>query len=373
MLELGGRLVAALAVGPVPVATAVDVLGSSPSTVGTSMALTAGGGVLGSVSGGCVEAAAIAGCRDLLAGGGPAVGRYGFGDAAAARAGLACGGELDVAFHMLAGASVVAELRAADAGRPAALAVVTAGPAGLLGRTIAGAEGAGLPGDLTEADLAGLPVSLARVRAAVAAPIAVGRSGPVELDCGPGVLRLLVDVAVEAARFVIVGATELAAALASAAVAVGYRVEVVDPRPAFAHSARVPAAGRVVLAPPHQFLAEVGLDGRSVVCVLSHDEDLDPPAIAVALERDAGFVGALGSRSTVARRAARLRALGVPEERIARIRMPVGLDLGGSSPAETAVSILAEVLAARTGGTGRPLRELAGPVHRVASSASMGG
>jgi xanthine dehydrogenase accessory factor len=367
MLELGDRMLQALDAGPVAVATAVDVLGSSPSTVGTSMALTADGAVLGSVSGGCVEAAAIDGCRELLAGRPPGVGRYGFGDAAAARAGLACGGELDVLFHMLRGASVEAELRAAAAGRPAALAVITAGPAPLLGRTIAASDGAGLPGDLTDDDLAGLPLRLEQVRAAVGGRLAMGRSGPVEPACGVETLRLFTDVAAEAPLFVIVGATELAAALAAAAVAVGYRVEVVDARPAFARPERVPAASRVLGAPPHVALAQAGLDDTSVVCLLSHDEDLDPLALAVALEQGAGFVGALGSRATVARRAARLRVLGVAADRIAAIHSPLGLDLGASSPAETAISILAEVLAARTGGTGLPLRDREGPVHRSRS------
>lgn len=368
MLELGERLAAALAAGPVAVATAVDVLGSSPSTVGTSMAVTRDGATIGSVSGGCVEAAALDGCRALLAGGPPAVGRYGFGDAAAARARLACGGELDVVFHPLGGASVRAELAAAAGGRPAAVGVVTAGPEHLLGRAVAGGEGLGLDGDLTEQDLAGLPFRLEQVHAAVAARLAVGRPGAVELDCGPHVLRLLVDVAAPAARFVIVGATELAGALAAAAVAVGYRVEVVDARPAFAQAARIPAASSLVTAVPHEHLAAAGLDARSVVCLLSHDEDLDPLALAVALEQVAGFVGALGSRATVARRVARLRAFGLGEDAIVGIRMPLGLDLGVSSPAETAVSILAEVLAARTGGTGRPLRDLDGPVHRARQS-----
>lgn len=373
MLEIADRLLAALAAGPVAVATAVDVIGSSPSTTGTSMALTPAGAVIGSVSGGCVEAAAIEGCRDLLAGGGPAVGRYGFGDAAAARAGLACGGQLDVLFHLPEGASVAAELRAAAEGRAAALAVVTAGPARLLGRTVAATDGAGSPGDLTERDLAGLPLRLEQVRAAVRGRLAVGRPGGIELDCGTTVLRLVVDVAAEAARFVIVGATEVAAALAGAAGAVGYRVEVVDSRPAFAVAERVPRASLVVAALPHVFLAGTALDERSVVCLLSHDEDLDPLALAVALERSAGFVGALGSRATAARRVARLRALGVPANQVARIRSPLGLDLGGSTPAETAVSILAEVLAARTGGTGRPLRELDGPVHRAAAPTVVAG
>src|SRR3954452_17034354 len=120
VLELADRLLPALAAGPVAIATAVDLLGSSPATVGTSMAVTSGGAVIGSVSGGCVEAAALEGCRAVLGGRRATVGRYGFGDAAAARAGLACGGELDVLFHLLHGASVEAELAAASAGRPAA-------------------------------------------------------------------------------------------------------------------------------------------------------------------------------------------------------------------------------------------------------------
>lgn len=367
VLELADRLLPALTHGPVAVATAIDVLGSSPSTVGTSMALTLGGTPLGSVSGGCVEAAALDGCRALLQGGAPRVERYGFGEATALRAGLACGGEIDVAFHRLVGASVAAELRAALDGRPAALAVVIAGPTGLLGRTVAAGTGAGLDGDLTEDDLAALPVRLEHVRATVAARLATGRPGSVELDCGPAVLRLLVDVAAPAPRFVIIGATELAAALAAAAAAVGYRVEVVDARPAFALPERVPAAAEVVAAPPHRHLASAPLDGRSVVCLLSHDEDLDPLALAVALERAPAFVGALGSRATHARRTARLRALGVADAAIRSVRAPLGLDLGGSTPAETAVAILAEVLAARTGGTGLPLKDLDGPVHRMAT------
>jgi xanthine dehydrogenase accessory factor len=121
-----------------------------------------------------------------------------------------------------------------------------------------------------------------------------------------------------------------------------------------------------VTAAPHRFLQEARLDSRSAVCLLSHDEDLDPLALAVALEKGMGFVGALGSRATARRRADRLRSLGVPEDRIRAIHSPLGLDLGASTPAETAVSILAELLAARTGGTGLPLRDGDGPVHRGA-------
>lgn len=366
MLELADRLLPLLRAGAsVALATAVDVLGSSPSTAGTSMALTGDGRTVGSVSGGCVEAAALEACGRLLAGGEAGVRRFGFGDGAAARAGLACGGELDVLVHGLGGPGPLAEFEAAAAGRPAALAVVTAGPPALLGRSVCGGEGAGAEGDLTDTDLTGSPgASVSRVRAALAARTATGRSGEVAVECGAEVLRLFVDVSAPAARMVLVGATDLAAALTAAATAVGYRVTVVDPRPAFACADRVPGA-EVLSGLPHEVLPALPLDARSVVCVLSHDEDLDPLALAAALEGPAGFVGALGSRATHARRRTRLAALGVTGPAIDRIRAPVGLDLGASTPAETAVSILAEVLRARSSTTGASLAGLTGAIHRT--------
>lgn len=363
VLEIAGRLLAALRSGErVAVATSVDVIGSAPHLAGTSMAVTAAGAVIGSVSAGCVEASALDACRALLHGGAPQQLRFGFGEADAARAGLACGGELDVFVHPLGGAALEQELEAAAAGRSAAVGFVVAGPAEALGGVVAGGEGAGLGGEVDPAQIKG--ASIDRLRSAVAARALTGRSGPVSVDCGSRTVRLFVDVAAPAARLVIVGATETAAALAAAASAVGYAVTVCDHRDGFAAAERFPAAEQVVVALPHEYLAATALDGRSAVCLLGHDEDLDPLAAAVALERGVAYVGALGSRGTTARRRERLLALGLDDALVDRLHAPIGLDIGASTPAETAVSILAEVLAARTGAQGARLRTLTGPIHR---------
>lgn len=359
VLELADRLLPLVAAGvPVAVATAIDVLGSSPSAAGTSMAVTADGRVVGSVSGGCVEDAALRECRALLVDGAARVRRFGFGDAAAARAGLACGGELDVLVHLVDGADVVDQLREAARGRSAAVGLVTAGPAAVVGRTVTAASADRLADAVPD-----LPAPL--LRAAIEGRRGSGRSGAVEVACAGGTLRLFVDVAARAPRMLIGGATETAAALAAAAAAVGYRVTVCDPRPDFAVPARFPAAESVVAARVHEVVDATALSPRDAVCLLSHDEDLDALALAAALESPAGFVGALGSRSTTARRRARLLALGVPAGALDALHMPIGLDIGARTPAELAVAVLAEVLAVRSGLDGAPLHAGQGAIHRT--------
>jgi xanthine dehydrogenase accessory factor len=358
VLELADRLLPLIAAGtPVAVATAVDVLGSSPHGAGTSMAVTDDGRLLGAVSGGCVEDAALRACRALLEDGETAVHRFGFGDAAAASAGLACGGELDVLVHRLAGAEVAEQLRLVLAGRPAALGVVTAGPPALLGRAVTPASVAAFAREVP-----GLAPAL--LAAALTGRRDTGTSGPIEAVCAGWTLRLFVDVAAPARRLLIGGATDAAAALAAAATAIGYRVTVCDPRPAFALPARFPAAQEVVTGRVHEAVRAASLTPRDAVCLLGHDEDLDPLALAAALESAAGYVGALGSRSTAARRRERWRARGVPEALVARRRMPIGLDVGARTPGELAVAVLAEVLAVRSGTDAVPLRVGAGSIHR---------
>jgi xanthine dehydrogenase accessory factor len=359
VLELADRLLPLVAAGTrLAVATSIDVVGSAPHLVGTSMAVTDDGLVVGSVSGGCVEDAAMRDCRALLADGVPKVRRFGFGDEAAARAGLACGGELDVLVHPLAGQEVAAQLRAAVDGRSAALALVTAGPAELIGRIITAST--------VEAFADAMPgLQPGLLQAAIDGRLELGGSGAVEVDCGTTALRLFVDVLAPARRMIIGGATETAAALAAAAATAGYRVTVCDPRAAFALPARFPAAAEVLVARMHEVLASAGVTARDAVCLVSHDEDLDPLALAVALESPVGYLGALGSRGTAARRRERLLALGVPVAQLARLHSPMGLDVGARTPAELAVAVLAEVLAVRNGRTGTPLHAGEGPIHRA--------
>jgi xanthine dehydrogenase accessory factor len=358
VLELADRLLPLVAAGVrVAVATSIDVLGSAPHLAGTSMAVTPDGGVLGSVSGGCVEDAAMRDCVALLSDDVPRVRRFGFGDESAARAGLACGGELDVLVHPVQGAEVEAQLRDAAEGRAAAVALVTAGPAELIGRTVTSSSA-----DSFAQGVQGLPSGL--LRAAIDGRLELGVSGAVDVECGASTLRLFVDVAAPARRLIIGGATETAAALAAAAAAVGYRVTVCDPRAAFARPARFPSADQVLAERTHEVLRTAALTSRDAVCLLSHDEDLDPLALAVALESPAGYIGALGSRSTAARRRERLLALGVPAQLLERLHSPIGLDVGARTPAELAVAVLAEVLAVRNGLEGASLQVGEGPIHR---------
>jgi xanthine dehydrogenase accessory factor len=189
-------------------------------------------------------------------------------------------------------------------------------------------------------------------------------SGPAELVCDGVSLRLFVDVAAPQRRMLIGGATEAAVALAAAATSAGYRVLVCDPRSALLAPARFPGA-TVVVARADEVIRDAALTNRDAVCLLGHDEDLDPLALAFALEGAAGFVGAIGSRSTAQRRRERLAALGVPDRALDRLRMPIGLDLGAQTPAELAVAILAEVLVVRNRTDAAPLRAGEGPIHRA--------
>ncbi|GAA2750545.1 XdhC family protein [Amnibacterium kyonggiense] len=355
MLELADRLVPLVAAGvPIALATSIDVIGSSPRPAGSSLAVAGDGSVLGSVSGGCVEDAALAACRALLGGEPGAVHRFGFGDAAAARAGLACGGELDVLVHELDPA-VADELRAAASGSPAVIGLVTAGPPALLGRSVTHASADALPG---------VPAGL--VRAALEGRRGGGVAGGVEIACDGVLVRIFADVAAPRRRMVICGATEVAVALAAAAGAVGFQVTVCDPRAVFLAPSRFAPGTELVVGRPHDVLRSVTLTAGDAVCVLGHDEDLDPLALAEALEGGAGFVGALGSRATTLRRRERLTALGVAPEAQAGLRMPIGLDIGARTPAEIAIAVLAEVLAVRAGRNAAPLRSGSGPIHRAA-------
>jgi xanthine dehydrogenase accessory factor len=162
-------------------------------------------------------------------------------------------------------------------------------------------------------------------------------------------------------RLVIVGAVQVAMALDAIARTLGYRTVVIDGRETFATRERFPDADELLVGWPDELADAIGLGPRDAVVVLTHDVKFDEPAIVAALARGCRYVGAVGSRKTQADRRARLLAAGVRQADLDRLRGPIGLDLGGREPAETALSIMAEVVAARFGGTGRPLRDLAVP------------
>ncbi|MFE8974495.1 XdhC family protein [Streptomyces cyaneofuscatus] len=350
------------------VATVVSVDGSAPRGPGAALAVDSEGTAIGSVSGGCVEGAVYELCAQALQDGRSVRESFGYSDEDAFAVGLTCGGVLDIMVTPVRDetperAVFQAALSAATSGGTAALARVVTGPAELLGRALLVR-----PDGTHEGGLGG-PADLDRTAAAEArALLDTGRTGTVTLSedgshC-PGGLTLLVECSVEPPRMIVFGAVDFAAALVRAGKFLGHHVTVCDARPVFATRARFPEADEVVVDWPHRYLRGTRTDGRTVVCVLTHEARFDVPLLTEALRRPAAFVGAMGSRRTHEDRLRRLREAGLDEDELTRLRSPIGLDLGARTPEETALSIAAEIVAARRGGTGLPLTGGAEPIHR---------
>ncbi|MFD4631046.1 XdhC family protein [Streptomyces sp. NPDC058284] len=357
------------------VATVVSVGGSAPRGPGAAMAVDGGGTVIGSVSGGCVEAAVYDLCVQALQDGEATVERFGYSDEDAFAVGLTCGGTIEVLVAPVAAdapdrAVFAAALSTAARGGATALARVFRGPAELLGRPLlvapAGSDGERRSGTY-EGTLGGHPELDRTAVGESRALLAAGRTGEFVVSesgahCGSEV-TVLVESSVPPPRMIVFGAVDFAAALVRAGKFLGYHVTVCDARPVFATRARFAEADEVVVEWPHRYLSETETDGRTVLCVLTHDAKFDVPLLAAALRLPVAFVGAMGSRRTHEDRNRRLREEGVTEDELARLRSPIGLDLGARTPEETALSIAAEIVATRQGGTGHPLTGARTPIH----------
>ncbi|MBA4862014.1 XdhC family protein [Streptomyces sp. PSKA54] len=351
---------------PFALATVVDVTGSAPLPVGTSVAVDEDGNVVGSISGGCVEGAVYELCRHVLHDqAAPQRAWFGYSDEDAFAVGLTCGGELDVLVQRIDPATqphLSTALAAVVHGRPAAVAHVIDGPDRLVGSTV------GLLGDGSVADgtLDGGPVDRA-VADQARALLRAGRTARISLggdaDTCPERLSVLVHVSATRPRMLIFGAVDFAAALSQAGRFLGYHVTVCDARPVFATAARFPHADEVVVDWPHRYLERTEVDARTAVCVLTHDAKFDIPLLRLALDLPVGYVGAMGSRRTHEERLRLLREAGVSEDQLARLCSPIGLDLGAGTPEETAVSITAEIIAQANRASGLPLSQRTGPIH----------
>ncbi|MGW2384089.1 XdhC family protein [Streptomyces sp. NPDC001658] len=351
---------------PFALATVVGVTGSAPLPVGTSVAVDEDGNAVGSISGGCVEGAVYELCRAALRDrGAPQRARFGCSDDDAFAVGLTCGGELDVLVQRVDPRDHPHLADALD-GRTAAVAVaqVVEGPGELLGRMLFVDAEEGVPyGSLTGAARRAVMVRAeGLLRAGRTARVEVGGDAA---TC-PERLSVLVHVAAPRPRMLIFGAVDFAAALGRAGAFLGYRVTVCDARPVFATPARFPDADEVVVDWPHRYLARTGVDTRTAVCVLTHDAKFDIPLLRLALDLPVGYIGAMGSRRTHDERLRLLSEAGVTDEQLARLRSPIGLDLGARTPEETALSIAAEIVADTHRGTGLPLSRTTGPIHHPA-------
>ena len=307
--------------GKVAVATVVATRQSSPRPVGSKLYVSESGEIEGSVSGGCVENEVVLAAQEVLAGGPPRLLTYGITDDMAFGVGLPCGGEIDVFVERLV--------------EPAESGVVL---------TVIAGQGVG---------------EKVRDEALERAALRRGASHVVETE-----ERLLfADVVAEPPRLFVYGAVDTAEALCAAAKLLGWRTIVADARPRFATAERLPSADEILVSWPEDAVAHVAPDAATAIVVLTHDDKFDLPLVRSALASDAFYLGWIGSRRNQARRLEALREDGVPDHELERISGPSGLDVGAHSPAETALSILAEVLAVRAGRPGGRLKAGGGHIH----------
>jgi xanthine dehydrogenase accessory factor len=305
----------------VALATVVATRRSAPRPVGSKLAVSDQGELAGSVSGGCVESDVVLAAHEVLGGGEPRLVTYGITDDMAFGVGLPCGGEIDVFVEELA-----------EAGRPDVTLTVVAG------------EGVGERLQDPELELA------ARRR---------GRSHVLELEDR----TVFADVAAPPTRLFVYGAVDTAEALCRAGKLLGWRTVVADARATFATPERIPSADELLVLWPDEALAAVVPDLGTAVVVLTHDDKFDLPLIRAALASDAFYIGWIGSRRNQERRRGLLREEGVTDDELDRISGPAGLDIGADTPAETAVSMLAEILAVRAGRAGGRLKDAETRIH----------
>ena len=304
----------------VALATVVATRRSAPRPLGSKLAVSETGELAGSVSGGCVESDVAVHAREVLESGLPKLLSYGIPDEDAWEVGLPCGGEIDVFVERVEG-----ELP--DPEQPQVIFTVVDGDR-------AGERWVADDGEVTRTQL-------------------VEREGE----------RVFAEVLGPPPRLLVFGAVDLAEELCRAAKGLGWRTVVADARARFATAERIPSADELVVAWPEEVLQQFEPDDRTAVVVLTHEDRWDVPALAGALASNAFYIGALGSRRTQERRREQLLETGVSEKQLERLCGPAGLDLGAGTPAETAVSILGEILAVRAGREGGRLRASSERIH----------
>ena len=373
-------------------ATVVRTFSSAPREPGAALAVSTGGEVVGSVSGGCVEGAVYELSGEVTAKSEPVLQRYGVSDDTAFSVGLTCGGIIDIFVEPVSRESYpeLGEIaQAVSAGEPVAVATVIEGPGKIGARRViwpAASEPHASEPHASEPH-ASKPHASEPVPGAAIATGTLGSGDRLDQavdDDARGMLAqgltgvrhygadgerrmdelsVFVQSFAPPPRMLVFGAIDFAAAVARIGKFLGYRVTVCDARPVFATTARFPDADEVITDWPHRYLSGVTTDERTVICVLTHDPKFDVPVLEVALRAPAAYIGAMGSRRTHEDRLDRLREAGMSEAELARLRSPVGLDLGARTPEETAVAIAAELIQLRWGGSGQPLTSTAGRIH----------
>ncbi|MFV2061895.1 MAG: XdhC family protein [Chloroflexota bacterium] len=344
-------------------AVVVRTFGSAPRPEGATLLLSEDGRLAGSVSGGCVEGATAEHVEEARRSGLMRVVRFGISDERAWDVGLACGGTIDILIEPALPVAVVEAARAVQTGRSGGRAVVTRLPDGSPGpQKTSSQEGRGARPEepmivFDDGRLVGSLGSAGADEELVSASLSAldrGRSQPLEVAGS----QLFIEAYPVRPRLVIIGAVPVAMALVGLAHDLGYQTVVIDGRPVFATDERFPNVDELLLGWPDEMAVRIGLGPGDAVAVLSHDPKFDEPAIAEALQRGCRYVGAIGSRKTQRNRHARLLERGVSEADLERLRGPIGLDLGGREPAEIALAIMSEIVAAKYDASAHSMRDI---------------
>lgn len=336
----------------IAVATVIRVSGSAPRPVGARMIVSSEGRMAGSVSGGCVETTVYEEMMDVLEGGPPRKLHFGITEDMIWDVGLACGGTIDVFVQKLDPELFTTLVEHVVQGRPVALTTVVSGKSGI-------AEWALVARDEIANGTADEPVAtVAREMLATRAT-----AGAIH-EIAPGT-EVFIEPFLPPPVLIIIGGVHTAIPLTRFAKELGFRVVVADPRAKFANRERFPEADEVLLEWPDEALAHLEIDGATYIVLLTHDPKIDEPTLAAALKTDAAYIGAIGSRGTHAARFERMAAWGVTREQLERVYAPIGLDLGGRTPEETALSIIAEMVAVKNGRSGASLRKNSGSIGKA--------
>jgi xanthine dehydrogenase accessory factor len=328
------------------------------------MAVSNSGEVVGSVSGGCVEGAIYEVALEVLKTGRPQSVTYGVSDDSAYAVGLTCGGTIELFVQLIDQERFPNFDLVVDAigqGEPIAIATLIDGKDQIGSRIVFDAQQ--VHGSLDSPGLDHSMVADGRglLERGETRTIKMGPNGERRMDQ----LSIFVEAYAPAPKLIVFGAIDFAAAVARIGKFLGYHVIVCDARALFATKKRFPEADEIIIAWPHKYLPTVEVDERTVICVLTHDPKFDVPVLEIALRTCAGYIGAMGSRRTHDDRLKRLREAGVSETELARLRSPIGLDLGARTPEETAVAIAAEIISDMVGGSNESLSKRKEPIHKT--------
>jgi len=325
----------------VAIATIVQVYGSALQPLGAKMACTSAGDMAGSVSGGCIEGAVYEEAQRVMKHSRPRLLEYGVANETAWEIGLACGGTIQVWVESLSPEIYATLKQCLETEQRVALATILTGP-GPGNKLFIWPDGR-TQGELGSPELTGQVVRYAADRLAALDP------GRTTFKANDEPVDVFIEIFAPLPRLIIVGAVHMAIPLVTFARTLGFRTIVVDARAAFATRERFPHADELIVEWPFTALSRLGLDEATYVVAMTHDDKLDIPALQAALASPARYIGILGSKKTHAKRVQALKQLGLPDEQLARIHAPIGLDMGAVGPDEIALSIMAEVVAVRHG------------------------